>query len=121
MSSRSFTPPKAIRSITSFCLPNIRAEYIVHSPHLSFMASSAFDTFLFRSRSVSNKLSCIEVASDKSKQDTSSVEFFNKLYLYQCPTYGTGLRRSMLGKLNAINKHKTKINWQFGTDLARVK
>src|ERR671914_102971 len=73
MSSRSFTPPKATRSITSFCLPNIRAEYIVHSPHLSFMVSRAFDTFRFRSREVSNKLSCIEVASDKSKQDTSSL------------------------------------------------
>src|SRR5256886_17188048 len=23
---------------------------------------------------------------------TPSVKFFNKLYLYQCPTYGTGLR-----------------------------
>src|SRR5918996_742595 len=35
---------------------------------------------------------------------TSSVKFFNKLYLYQCPTYGTGLTRRIVG-LSVLTTH----------------
>jgi hypothetical protein len=48
---------------------------------------------------------------------TSSVKFFNKLYLYQCPTYGTGLCQLKLASRERvlISCAKTGIKiWELG-------